>query len=167
MQRETHPWIKSNEISSFGFGCLLIPHGGGRMRGSGPSACLPRRTCPSLGWCLSEATALPALSHVDLCHLWWAEQYLCPVTAHVPRSEVRPCLVACLHLAASPKEQTGSGFWFFTPLGNHRSLLPSATGAHSSDRVWVAHFDYDTCWHQSERRTTLGTAEAVGRIPWI
>lgn len=128
--------------------------------GSGPFA------YPSLGWCLSEATAVPALSHEDFvtCD---GQSSTCAVTAHVPRSAEGHSVVACLHLAAIPKEQTGSGFGFFIPLGNHRSLLPSATGAHSSDHVWVAHFDYDTCWHQSERGTTPGAAKAVGRVPWI
>lgn len=129
------------------------------MRRSGPPACLPRRKCPSLGWCWSEATAVPVLSHTELCHRWWAEQFLCPVTAHLPGSEVGHCVVACLHPAAIPKEQIWSGFGFFTPLGNHSSLLPTATGAHSSDHVWVTYFDYDTCWikvrggqHQGQQR---------------
>lgn len=103
------------------------------MRGSGPFACPPRRKQQKLGWCSSEAPAVPVLSHVGLCPMRWAEQCLCPVPKHVPGSQVGHCVVACLHLAAIPKEQTGSGFGFFTPLGDHRSLLPSATAAHSSD----------------------------------
>lgn len=78
------------------------------MMGSGPFA------YPSLGWCLSEATAVPALSHEDFvtCD---GQSSSCAVTAHVPCSAEGHCVVACLHLAAIPKEQTGSGFGFFIP----------------------------------------------------
>lgn len=52
----------------------------------GPSACLFRGelSLPIIGLVLVSGYSCtytgPVLSHMGLCHRWWAEQYLCPVT---------------------------------------------------------------------------------------
>lgn len=138
IQRESHPWIKSNEISSFG-----TDNSASWWRqneGKWPF-CLPPLKESAHHW--DGACQRP---HLCLgCHTWTVSPVMgraVPVPCHCTRAwfRVGHCVVACLHLAAIPKEQTGSGFGFFTPLGSHRSLLPSATGAHASDHVWVVTF---------------------------
>lgn len=118
----------------------IIPHGGGRMRGSGPFCLSPRKKVSIIGVVADRGHSCAcAVTPGPVSHMVGRAAPVA-VTAHMPGSQLGHCVIACLHLTAIPKEQTGSGFGFFTSLGNHRSLLPSATGAHASDHVWVVTF---------------------------